>query len=85
MYLSALLDDAEHAINRGDYDAASQHFQEFYRELDKAMEETVERSVKSPWTEWREDEICEAEKEYALLKARPRQLSSRLLPAQTQM
>jgi hypothetical protein len=77
MNLSALLDEVEQEINRCEYGAASQHLQEFYLKLNDAIEESVEHSVKTPWTEWREDDLREVEEEFNVLKARAGKLSSR--------
>lgn len=76
-HLSALLDAVEQAISRGEIDAAAQYFEEFHHELGKAVEEAVEFSVKSPWTEWRDDEMRETEEEFDRLKVRARELSAR--------
>jgi hypothetical protein len=77
MNLSALLDEVEQAINRGEYGAASQQLQEFDRELNNAIEETVEHFVKGAWAEWREDENREAEEAFSGLRVRACKLSSR--------
>jgi hypothetical protein len=79
------LDVAEQAANRGDYNTASQILQQFDRELNNAIEEAVEQSVKGPWTEWREEEIRERDDQFGCLKARARELSNHFPPSLAQV